>query len=482
MKNRIYTYLLLGISAAFSVTGHTQTKPANKNVAAKTISATIHHSTPTLPVNKKNLTTTVKTKSGDKKTPAPSKSTNNKPIVAAKLTAQKKLVAASKSVKKPAIVSAKLKNNMQSHASSTLNHSVASIKEMTRKHTVITSKPIKSASIKTSNYEKLQKHTAVDLDMDDTESNQIIHANNDNLFRPILINHPQTTKINTAHVSIETSLFLDGLEAGLSKELILQLADIFAWDIDFATNLHPGDQFTIVYGKKMVDGKETNNDEIIAAEFINQGVSYAAVRYINETGIASYYTPDGQSMQRAFLSTPVDFAEISSPFDMHRKHPILNRIRAHKGVDYAARTGTPVKTTGDGIVTFSGRKGAYGQVVIIQHNDRYETLYAHMSDFKKGLQVGNHVKQGDVIGYVGQTGLATGPHLHYEFHVDGIYRDPEAVKIPHSMPISNALLNDFNAQTQPFFVQLNQTKAKSLLAKTHSTITPPASIQPFRYD
>jgi len=248
----------------------------------------------------------------------------------------------------------------------------------------------------------------------------------------------------------------------------VQLSDIFAWDIDFATNLRPGDQFTVVYEKKMVDGKEIDSDEIIAAEFINQGKSYTAVRYINEAGIASYYTPDGESMQRAFLSTPVDFAKISSPFDMHRMHPILNRIRAHKGIDYAARTGTPVKTTGDGIVSFSGSKGAYGQVVIIQHNDHYETLYAHMSNFKKGLTVGNHVKQGDVIGYVGQSGLATGPHLHYEFHVDGLYRDPDSVKIPHSMPISNALLADFNAQTQPFFAQLVQVKAKSLFAKNPS--------------
>lgn len=172
---------------------------------------------------------------------------------------------------------------------------------------------------------------------------------------------------------------------------------------------------------------------------------------------------------------------------MHRKHPILNRIRAHKGIDYAARIGTPVKTTGDGIVTFSGNKGAYGQVVIVQHNDHYETLYAHMSDFKKGLAVGNHVKQGDVIGFVGQTGLATGPHLHYEFHVDGLYRDPETVKIPHSMPISSALLADFNAQTQPFFTQLVQAKAKSLFAKTPSAIAPgialpPASMQSSRYD
>jgi murein DD-endopeptidase MepM/ murein hydrolase activator NlpD len=192
-------------------------------------------------------------------------------------------------------------------------------------------------------------------------------------------------------------------------------------------------------------------------------------------------------MQRAFLTSPVDYIKISSPFDTHRKHPILNRIRAHKGIDYAARTGTPVKSTGDGIVTFCGRNGAYGQVVMIQHNDRYETLYAHMSDFKKGLTVGDHVKQSDVIGYVGQTGLATGPHLHYEFHVDGMYRDPETVKIPHSMPISSALMADFKAQTQPYYTQLTQVKAQNLLAKNHSATTPglalpPASMQPPRYN
>ncbi|MFZ2404402.1 MAG: M23 family metallopeptidase, partial [Methylobacter sp.] len=332
----------------------------------------------------------------------------------------------------------------------------------------------------------LNHKNLVNLDLDNAESDQIINTNNDKQFRPHLIDHPQTTKINTAHVAIETSLFLDGLEAGLSKELILQLTEIFAWDIDFATNLRPDDQFTVVYGKKIVDGKETDTDEIIAAEFINQGVSYTAVRYINESG-TSYYTPDGQSMQKAFLSAPVDFIKISSPFSTQRMHPILNRIRAHKGIDYAARTGTPVKSTGDGIVTFSGNKGAYGQVVTIQHNDRYETLYAHMSGFRKGLAIGNHVKQGDVIGYVGQTGLATGPHLHYEFHVDGVYRDPETVKIPHSMPISSALLADFKAQTQPYFTQLTQVKAQSLLAKNHPSATPgialpPASMQSSRYD
>ncbi len=491
MKNKIFTSLLLGISVSFSVTGYTQAKPANKHTASKTIPPPASHSKQAKTVDKKKPATATKTTTSDKKAPVTSKSANKKDSTATtKITSQKKTVAAPKSKSnKQTVVSTKLKPNKQQLTSPKPNHKALAVisEPTTRKHSIISSKASESISIKSTDRKKEQKNTHANLDFDNAESDQIVQADDEKIFRPISIDHAQPTKINTAHVAIETSLFLDGLEADLSKELILQLTDIFAWDIDFATNLRPGDQFTVVYGKKMIDGKETDTDEIIAAEFINQGSSYTAVRYVNEAGIASYYTPDGQSMQRAFLTTPVDFAKISSPFDMHRKHPILNRIRAHKGIDYAARTGTPVKTTGDGIVTFSGRKGAYGQVVIIQHNDRYETLYAHMSDFKKGLSVGSHVKQGDVIGYVGQSGLATGPHLHYEFHVDGLYRDPETVKVPHSMPISSALLTDFKAQTQTFFAQLNQAKAKSLLAKNPSAITPgiavpPASLQPYHYD
>lgn len=510
MKNRIYTILLFGISVAFSVTGHTQTKPSSKHATTKTVSTATSHSKPAKPAEPKKTVTSSKITPSNKNKPVISKPTNKKDSIAAakpivqnkssatlKSTAKaqvgvsaksknnKQSVAQKNTTKKQNTLSAKLENHKQSTAaskSSRKTHSVASFEPTDRKHTVIYSKSAESVSARSLNHKNL-----VNLELNNTESDQIINSDNDKQFRPLLIDHPQTTtKINTAHVSIETSLFLDGLEAGLSKELILQLTDIFAWDIDFATNLRPDDQFTVVYGKKIVDGKETDTDEIIAAEFINQGVSYTAVRYINESGV-SYYTPDGQSMQRAFLTTPVDFIKISSPFSTQRLHPILNRIRAHKGIDYAARTGTPVKSTGDGIVTFSGNKGAYGQVVTIQHNDHYETLYAHMSGFRKGLAVGNHVKQGDVIGYVGQTGLATGPHLHYEFHVDGLYRDPETVKIPHSMPISSTLLADFKAQTQPYFAQLTQAKAQSLLAKNHSAITPgivlpPTSMQSSRYD
>ena len=513
MKNRIYTPLLLGISIAFSITGHAQTKSASKPATTKTISSATSQSIHTKPVDKKTAVA-AKSKSSDKKAPVSSNSISKKNVTAtAKLSTAKKSVTTSKSIAKnqPTVsakqksnkqptttgklteqkktdVSTKLKNAKHSIISSKSNHktnSIASVEPSNRKRTVISSKSIESESIKSISYNNSDRNTPTNLNLDNIESNSITSTNNQ--FHPISIDRPQPSQINTAHVSIETSLFLDGLEADLSKELILQLTEIFAWDIDFATNLRPGDQFTIVYGKKMVEGKETDTDEIIAAEFINQGVSYTAVRYIDESGITSYYTPDGQSMQRAFLSAPVDFIKISSPFDPHRKHPILNRIRAHKGIDYAARTGTPVKTTGDGTVTFCGRNGAYGQVVIIEHNDHYETLYAHMSGFMKNLTVGDHVKQGDVIGYVGQTGLATGPHLHYEFHVDGVYRDPETVKIPHSMPISSELRADFKAQTQTFFAQLNQVKAKSLFAKTPSAITPgialPASsMQPSNFD
>ena len=511
MKKRTYTPLLFAISLVFSAAGHAQIKSANKPVSTKNSRHVEHIKADKKPVvaikeksgGNKKLVVAVKAIPGNNKKPAAAvKATpgsNKKPVVAVKTTldinknvksklankkdakttsrfaAQKNSIAPSKSTEKKQIIiydkSKHTKQNIALSKPSGKTLPVVSVDPASRKHTIIASKSIESISENINNQKKIKINTSPSIEVDEvdeTESDQITRLNTEKPFLPIVIERSQPTKINTAHVSIETSLFLDGLEADLSKELILQLTDIFAWDIDFASNLRPGDQFTVVYGKKIVDGEESDSDEIIAAEFINQGISYTALRYINESGVASYYTPEGESMQRAFLSTPVDFARISSPFDMHRKHPILNRIRAHKGIDYAARTGTPVKTTGDGVVTFSGRNGAYGQIVIIQHNDRYETLYAHLSDFKKGLTAGTHVKQGDVIGYVGQTGLATGPHLHYEFHVDGLYRDPESVKIPHSAPISNALLADFNAQTQPYFIQLKQVKAKNLLAKTHS--------------
>ena len=288
---------------------------------------------------------------------------------------------------------------------------------------------------------------------------------NKNSFNVEIISKPIETKINIAQATINSSLFLDGKDAGLSDGIIMDLASIFAWDIDFALSVQKGDQFTVVYEKRFVDGKEIGYGNIISAEFVNQGHPYTAVRFEDKNGVASHYSPEGISMRKAFLRTPIDFARVSSHFNLRRKHPVLNRIRAHKGVDYAARTGTKIKTTGDGKIVFRGRKGGYGRVVIVQHGQKYNTLYAHMSNYKKGQRVGTRVKQGDIIGYVGKSGLATGPHLHYEFRVNGVHRNPLTVKLPNTKPIKKSLLAEFKKQTQPLLAQLNKAKASTLLAQ-----------------
>jgi murein DD-endopeptidase MepM/ murein hydrolase activator NlpD len=309
-----------------------------------------------------------------------------------------------------------------------------------------------------------------DLFLEPTENNERIHtlipahSNNAPIEKSTYTSYKTPRHITSVHGIINSSLSSSAQKAGLSNELILQLTNIFAWDIDFATNLHQGDQFTAVYEETEV-GDNSSGFQIIAAEFVNQGRIFTAIRYKDSEGYVNYYSPEGRPMRKAFLSAPVDFVRISSGFDMHRKHPILNRIRAHKGIDYAARTGTPVKSAGDGEVIFCGSKGGYGQVMIIKHGEHYETLYAHLSDFKHGLKSGDLVKQGDVIGYIGQTGLATGPHLHYEFRVDGVHRNPETLNLAQSLPLHAEVLTDFKSQTRPALDQLYKTKAQSLFAK-----------------
>ncbi len=264
---------------------------------------------------------------------------------------------------------------------------------------------------------------------------------------------------------IRSSLFEDGKLAGLPEKLILKLADIFAWDIDFALNLRDGDQFTVVFEKLYVDGKEFDSGEILSVEFVNQDKIYTAVRFEDNQGHTGYYTPEGNGLRKAFLQTPMDFAKISSNFDLHRLHPILNTIRAHKGVDYSAPIGTPVKTTGDGKIVFRGERNGYGNVVEVEHGQNYSTLYAHLSGFKSGQKLGSLIKQSDVVGYVGQTGLATGPHLHYEFRIAGVHVNPVTVKLPHSMPLDKSLLTKFQLQTKPLLAQLQQAKTDIVVAQ-----------------
>ncbi|MCF7201219.1 peptidoglycan DD-metalloendopeptidase family protein [Pseudomonas oligotrophica] len=268
-----------------------------------------------------------------------------------------------------------------------------------------------------------------------------------------------------AHGEIASSLFLAAKHAGLSHNLTMDLANIFGYDIDFALDIRQGDSFDVVYEEKIVDGRRVGTGNILAARFVNRGKTYTAVRYTGKNGTTSYYTADGSSMRKAFIRTPVDFARISSRFSNGRKHPILNKIRAHKGVDYAAPHGTPIKSSGDGKVLLAGRKGGYGNTVIIQHGNRYRTLYAHMQGFAKGVRNGAAVKQGQIIGYIGTTGLSTGPHLHYEFQVDGVHVDPLGLKLPMADPIAKSELPRFLAASRPLMARMDEERASMLALK-----------------
>jgi murein DD-endopeptidase MepM/ murein hydrolase activator NlpD len=270
--------------------------------------------------------------------------------------------------------------------------------------------------------------------------------------------------VRTAYVRgvINSSLSLSAQRAGLSHTMTMDMAKIFGYDVDFAQDIRKGDEFDVVYEQKVVNGKTVSTGNILAARFTNRGKTYSAVRYTNKQGNTNYYTADGNSMRKAFIRTPVDFARISSMFSMGRKHPILNKIRAHKGVDYAAPRGTPIKATGDGKVILAGRRGGYGNTVIIQHGDTYRTLYGHMQGFAKGVQTGSSVKQGQVIGYIGTTGLSTGPHLHYEFQVNGVHVDPLGQKLPMADPIAKSEKQRFMQESQPLMARMDQEKATML--------------------
>ncbi|MFU2326765.1 OapA family protein [Pseudomonas sp. NFX98] len=271
-----------------------------------------------------------------------------------------------------------------------------------------------------------------------------------------------TVRSAYVHGVINSSLSQSAARAGLSHSLTMDMASVFGYDVDFAQDIRQGDEFDVIYEQKVVNGKAVGNGPILSARFTNRGKTYTAVRYTNKQGNSSYYTADGNSMRKAFIRTPVDFARISSKFSMGRKHPILNKIRAHKGVDYAAPRGTPIKAAGDGKVLLAGRRGGYGNTVIIQHGNTYRTLYGHMQGFAKGVQTGSNVKQGQVIGYIGTTGLSTGPHLHYEFQVNGVHVDPLGQKVAMADPISKAERARFLAQSQPLMARMDQEKSTQL--------------------
>lgn len=313
----------------------------------------------------------------------------------------------------------------------------------------------------------LSNQELVGLDLETTVNRQlkILKENDSYLVDEVVRDFETRTQV--ASSTIENSLFLAGQNAGLSDSVIMELANIFGWDIDFALDIRTGDQFSVVYEEKYLDGEKIKDGDIIAAEFINAGTSFRAVRYTNSNGETDYYSQDGRSMRKPFLRTPVDFARISSRFNLKRKHPILNKIRAHKGVDYAASTGTPIKSSGDGKVVHRGKKGGYGRTIIIKHGSRYSTLYAHMHKYAKNTHVGKRVKQGQIIGYVGKSGLATGPHLHYELRVNGVHRNPLTVKLPDAAPLPKSEMQRFKSATAEQFARLDLYSSTVLAQNQH---------------
>ena len=294
----------------------------------------------------------------------------------------------------------------------------------------------------------------------------LVSATEDGYHVKELTREPEV-QVRYAQGTIENSLFYDASQAGMSDRMIMELAAIFGWDIDFVLDLRQGDSFSLVFEEKYLDGKLIGEGNILSAEFINQGRSYTAIRYTDSKGHSSYFNPEGESMRKAFLRSPVSFARISSSFKKRRKHPVLGLTRAHKGTDYAARTGTPIKAAGDGKIIWRGTKGGYGKCVIVQHGGNITTLYAHMNNYRKGQRTGTRIKQGDVIGFVGKTGLASGPHLHYEFRVNGVHKNPQTVRLPHAAPIAKAERESFFAAAKDAVAQLESYQATQLASASN---------------
>ena len=270
------------------------------------------------------------------------------------------------------------------------------------------------------------------------------------------------TLLNYREGVIKDSLYMSGLEADLPDKLIMELANIFAWDIDFVFDIRKEDSFSLLFEENFLEGEKLSVGDIVAATFTNRGKTYQAVRYTNDQGVTNYYTPEGLSMRKAFLRTPLDIFRISSGFNLRRKHPIHKKIKAHRGVDYAAPRGTPVYSAGDGKVIAAGYSKANGNYVFVQHGQTYITKYLHLN--KKKVRKGQSVRQRQLIGTVGSTGYATGPHLHYEFLVNGVHRNPRTVKLPQANPIPKAELMAFQTTTQPMLRQLAQHGGTSTFA------------------
>jgi murein DD-endopeptidase MepM/ murein hydrolase activator NlpD len=288
----------------------------------------------------------------------------------------------------------------------------------------------------------------------------IVRQLGDELFAETLQREIATEVAETEGI-IDSSLFVAGKQAGLSDAMVMKLANIFGWDIDFVLDIREGDRFMLVYEKLYREGEFLRDGEILAATFINQGERFQAIRF-DEGENTGYFAPDGRNMRKAFLRAPLNFSYISSGFNPRRMHPVLKRIRPHNGIDYYAPRGTPVYAAGSGTVTRSGYSAANGHHVFIKHAGSIETKYLHFT--KRTVKQGQKVKQGQTIGTVGSTGLATGPHLHYEFVVNGVHRNPRTVPLPKVEPLKGDTLLAFQSRAAPLLTQLSRIESASLYA------------------
>lgn len=264
-----------------------------------------------------------------------------------------------------------------------------------------------------------------------------------------------------ASATINSSFWNAGVQAGLTQGQIMSLAELFGWDIDFVLDIRPGDYFSIMYEERFVDGEFIGTGRIVAAEFVNQGDIFQAVRHEN----GNYYTPEGRNMRQAFLRAPVSFNRVSSEFNPRRVHPVTGQVRPHNGIDYAAATGTPVMSSGDGRVVQSGYNDLNGHYIFIQHGERYMTKYLHLS--RRDVQRGTRVRQGQTIGAVGATGRVTGPHLHYEFLVDGVHRNPRTVDLPAAESLPADQMPGFIAFAEQRLAQI-ESQRRIILAMNDS--------------
>jgi murein DD-endopeptidase MepM/ murein hydrolase activator NlpD len=280
-------------------------------------------------------------------------------------------------------------------------------------------------------------------------------------FSAAIIDRPIEIRKRMAHGVIENSLFESATAAGLSDKLVMNIAGIFAWDVDFVLDIRSGDNYYVQWEEIWQDGEFVTDGEVVVAEFNNDGRTHQAIRFIDSAGRTDYFTPEGDSVRKAFLRSPVDF-RVSSSFNPNRRHPVLKTVRPHRGVDYAAPRGTPIRASGDGKVIFRGVKSGYGNVVILQHGGNITTLYAHMSKFASSARTGSRVRQGQTIGYVGKTGLVTGVHLHYEYRLNGVHRNPRTVKLPQADPIADEYRKQFLAAAGPILEELERFKNTQL--------------------